>query len=144
MVQRKWGVRPIDPNNIKGVMTATRPTTERTSGLGNSQPCALHKTETAAVVIQPPGATWRHYNPEEGERVVRTIVLARCAITYPCTASQRGQQVRRHPVQVYVLPLGASKQHELTTRDITELSFAPRKHAQISNTHEDLNLRVPS
>ena len=80
----KWGVRPIDPDNIKGVTIATRagpfrPLLSKHSGMGTSQPCAMHKTETAALAIQPPGATWRHYNPERGERVLRKTVLARCA-----------------------------------------------------------------
>ena len=80
----KWGVRPIDPDTIKGVTIATRagpfrPLLNEHSGKGTSQPCALHKTEAAALAIQPPGATWRHYNPERGERVVRKAVLARCA-----------------------------------------------------------------
>ncbi len=79
----KRGVRPADPSNIKGVTKATRaepfrPLLREHSGKGTSQPCALHKTETAAVAVQPPGVTWRNYNPEEGERVVRTSVLARC------------------------------------------------------------------
>ena len=78
----KWGVRPIDPDTIKGVTIATRagpfrPLLNEHSGKGTSQPCDLHKTEAAALAIQPPGATWRHYNPERGERVVRKAVLAR-------------------------------------------------------------------
>jgi hypothetical protein len=47
------------------------------SGMGSSQPCTMPETEAAAMAIQPPGATWRHYNPERGERVVRKAVLAR-------------------------------------------------------------------
>ena len=86
VVQCVWGMRPIDPNHIKGVTIATRagpfrPLLSKHSGMGTSQPCAMHKTETAALAIQPPGATWRHYNPERGERVLRKTVLARCAPT---------------------------------------------------------------
>ena len=58
-----------------------RPLLSEHSSMGTSQPCALHKTKTAAMAIQPPGATWRHYNPERGERVVRKAVLARCVIS---------------------------------------------------------------
>ena len=48
------------------------------SGVGISQPCAVPNADTAVMAIQPPGATWRHYNPERGERVVRKAMLARC------------------------------------------------------------------
>ena len=73
------------PSSIRGVTKATRagpfrPLLSEQSGLGTSQPCALHKTEAAVVAIQPPGATWRHYSPEEGERVMRKAVLARCGV----------------------------------------------------------------
>jgi hypothetical protein len=51
--------------------------------MGSSQPCAMTKTETAAMAIQPPGAIWRHYNPEGGERVMRKAVLARCGLKRP-------------------------------------------------------------
>jgi len=43
-----------------------------------ASPVQCQKAETAVMAIQPPGATWRHYNPERGERVVRKAVLARC------------------------------------------------------------------
>ena len=42
-----------------------------------TSPVQCQKAETAVMAIQPPGATWRHYNPERGERVVRKAVLAR-------------------------------------------------------------------
>ena len=48
------------------------------SGMGSSQPCAMTETETAVMAIQPLGDTWRHYNPEGGERVMRKAMLARC------------------------------------------------------------------
>ena len=97
VVQREWGVRPIEPNNITGVTAATRagpfrPLLNEHSGVGTSQPCAMHKTEAAAMAIQPPGATWRHYNPERGERVLRRAVLARCVITNKTTAAQHGRR----------------------------------------------------
>ena len=68
------------------------------SGMGSSQPCAMTKTETAAMAIQPLGDTWRHYNPEGGERVMRKAVLARCGLRQspqrPNIADDEGGQRR--------------------------------------------------
>ena len=61
----------------------------------------MPETEAAAMAIQPPGATWRHYNPERGERVVRKAVLARCeplqSPQQPNIANDEGGQ-RRYDV----------------------------------------------
>ena len=51
---------------------------KRQSGVGISQPCAVPNAEAADMAIQSPGATWRHYNQEGRERVMRKAVLARC------------------------------------------------------------------
>ena len=165
-------MRPIDPNHIKGVTIATRagpfrPLLSKHSGMGTSQPCAMHKTETAAMAIQPPGATWRHYNPERGERVVRKAVLARCVISntkrpqQPNIADDDGGQRR--------FDVGHRLGADYANRDIlTSRSLHPAKHRSCRtpsnsstirasrhspshpvntprrlNTHEDLNLRVP-
>lgn len=101
VVQSERSVRPIDSNNIKGVTIVTRagpfrPPLIEHSGMGTSQPCVMHKTETAAMAIQPPGATWRHYNPERGERVVRKAVLARCGVQDAQTRRQENPTAAQH------------------------------------------------
>ena len=58
----------------------------------------MTKTETAVMAIQPLGDTWRHYNPEGGERVMRKAVLARCGLRQspqrPNIADDEGGQRR--------------------------------------------------
>jgi hypothetical protein len=126
------------PSSIKGVTKATRagpfrPLPNEQSGLGTSQPCALHKTETAAVAVQPPGATWRHYNPEEGERVMRKAVLARCEAKH--TPQQPNIADKRDRLYT-TIPLVSHK-------NLTALSFASISTSRRLSNHEDLNHRMP-
>ena len=121
------------------------------SGMGSSQPCTVTETEVAALAIQPPGATWRHYNPERGERVMRKAALARCGLS-STTAAQHSRRERR----ATALNAGprqeaaVCQQSSLTSRSVhpaklrscrtpsnspairafTALSFASNKHAQ--------------
>ena len=81
---------------------------KRQSGVGISQPCAVPNAEAADMAIQSPGATWRHYNQEGRERVMRKAVLARCEAgenetgsnPHPTAAQhsrQKRQALHHHP-----------------------------------------------
>jgi hypothetical protein len=134
------------------------------SGMGSSQPCAMIKTETAAMAIQPPGATWRHYNPEGGERVMRKAVLARCGLKRPqrpnIVDDEGGQRrsmldrARRRvsePAEQPDIPFCPScRLHPCRTPSNSPAIRASRHSPSHPvntprrlSTHEDLNLRVP-
>jgi hypothetical protein len=106
---------------------------KRQSGVGISQPCAVPNAEAADMAIQSPGATWRHYNQEGRERVMRKAVLARCEAKH--TPQQPNIADKRDRLYT-TIPLVSHK-------DLTALSFASISTSRRLSNHEDLNLRMP-